>query len=291
MRLKGLIQRLIALLPLLAAARAAADGPYASATATTTWQDNITNAPAGDGIVGAFSFDAESGLTWIQSLDFSTFLFVGFDASADACPRFSGLDSLSFQPQLELRRKFGLGPQATVVSLGIEGGAIGFNDSERSRIEGSVSVGLSKRLSDSVQVLLEARLGTFDARDVVFTGNYASAGATLNWDVDDTWRVRLLAGWRSGDVVSNYLAEHSAQGWIPVDSEAFNNPGAWHYVPTFGAPYVAWRVDARTGYVGAGLSPAIGPHTSLQFQVVRYETKGYDRYIDDVASAAIVHRF
>ena len=60
---------------------------------------------------------------------------------------------------------------------------------------------------------------------------------------------------------------------------------------TFGTPFVAWRVDARAGYYGAGVSPAIGPHTSLSLQVITYNTKGYDRYVDNVVTASIVHRF
>ena len=77
----------------------------------------------------------------------------------------------------------------------------------------------------------------------------------------------------------------------PIDFGAFNNPGSWHEVRTFGTPFVAWRVNARTGYYGFGVSPAIGPHTSLALQVVTYNTKGYDRYVDNVVTASVVRRF
>jgi hypothetical protein len=291
MRFTGPILRALAALPLLAAARLEADGPYVSSSASAIWQDNATNAPSGDGILSSLTFEGGTSLTWIQSVDFSTLLSTGVSTTLDVCTEFSGLDSLGICPQVTLRHKLGLGPFAPSLSIGLEGDAIGFSDPERSRLEGALTAEFSQRFSDSLQLLLDAKAGSYDARDIVFCGNYASLSATLNWDIDDTWRLRLLAGWRAGDVVSNYAAVHTPMGWIPVDAEAFNNPGAWHFVRTFDSPFVAWRVDARTGFGGIGISPAIGPHTSLTLQVVTYDTKGYDRYVDTVITASIAHRF
>jgi hypothetical protein len=275
----------------LVASLHAADGPYVSSSASAIWQDNATNAPYGDGILGAFTLEAGTSLTWIHSVDFSTLLSSGISTTLDACTTFSRLDSVGISPQLTLRHKLGVGPFAPSLSIGLEGNAVGFADPERSRVEGAVVAGYSQRFTESLQLAVEARAGSYDARDIVFCGNYASLSATLNWDIDDTWRVRLLAGGRTGDVVSDYAAERTPQGWLPVDMGAFNNPGPWHYVSTFGTPFVAWRVDARTVFCGVGVSPAIGPHSSLVLQLVTYGTKGYDRYVDNVLTAGIVRRF
>ncbi|HEY5079240.1 MAG TPA: hypothetical protein VII43_05310, partial [Opitutaceae bacterium] len=266
-------------------------GPYVSSSASAIWQDKITEAPPNDGIIGALTLEGSTSLTWIHSVDFSTILSCGLCSTVDVCTRFSGLDSLALGPQLTLKHKLGLGPYAPSLSLGLEGNAVGFSDSERSRIEGAVVAAYSQRFGDSLQLVVDARGGSYDARDVVFCGNYVSMSGTINWDIDDTWRLRLVGGWRSGDVVSNYTSYDTAQGWVPYDFGAFNNPGAWHEVKTFGTPFVAWRVDARTGFYGFGVSPAIGPHTSLSLQVVTYNTKGYDRYVDNVVTASFVHRF
>lgn len=287
---KGLILR-AASVPFLAASALAADGPYVSSSASAIWQDNITDAPYDDGITGAVTLEESTSLTWIRSVDFSTILSCGLSSTVDVCTRFSGLDSLALGPQLALKHKLGLGPYAPSLSIGLEGNAVGFSDSERNHIEGAVVATYSQRFGDELQLVADARGGSYDANDVVFCGNYVSMSATFNWDVDDTWRLRLVGGWRSGDVVSDYASYHSAQGWAPIDSGAFNNPGAWHEVSTFGTPFIAWRVNARTGFYGLGVSPAIGPRTSLSLQLVTYDTKGYDRYVDDVVTASVVHRF
>jgi hypothetical protein len=275
----------------LASPRAMADGPYVSISESSDWQDNVTNAPSGDGIRGAFGIESGVNVAWIRSVDFSTMLSIDLATNADVCTRFSGLDSLSFGPRLELSHKLGLGPFAPVLYAGLEGDAAGFADPERSKIGGALVFGFGQRLDDAFQVLVDGRLGSYDARDIVFTGNYASLSTTLNWDIDGTWRIKFLGGWRNGDAVVNYTAEQSAYGWTPVDANALNQPGAWHYVSTFHEPFVAYRVNARTWSYGAGISPAIGPHTSLALQFAHFDTKGYDRYLNNVVSLSLIHRF
>jgi len=291
MRSTGSIPRILTVSLLLTAARAAADGPYVSVSASGTWQSNVTDAPSGDGILGAFTLGTSADLTWIHSVDFSTMLSYGVASSVDVCTTFDGLDSLSAGPRLTLRHKLGVGPYAPFVSVGLEGDAVGFNDPERSKLGGAVVAGYGQRFNDSIQLLVDARLGGYDARDIVFCGNYAGMNAVLNWDVDETWRFKLMAGWRTGDVVSNYTAIKTSDGWVPIDPGGFANPGAWHYVATFHRPFVAWRVSARSWSSGIGVSPAVGAHSSLLLQFVSYVTYGYDRYVNNVVSASIVHHF
>ena len=291
MRSAGSIIRPLAALLLLQAARAVADGPIVTGLASVLWEDNATNAPAGDGVLGAFTVGAAADAKWIHSIDFSTLVSLDLSATAGENTRFSGLDSLSVCPQLALWHRLGVGAYAPSLSVGIGGSLCGYRESERSKAEADFSIGYSQRFTDSLQLLLDGQLGSYDARDIVFCGNFASLSATLNWDIDEDWRVKLMGGWRAGDVVSGYTAQESPEGWIPVDSGAFANPGAWHYVPTFGTPYVDWRVEARTLYGGIGVAPALGAHTSLVLQVVRYSTRAYDLYVNDVVSASIVHHF
>lgn len=270
---------------------AIADGPYLSITESATWQDNVTYAPSGDGIRSAFSLGSGTEVSWVHAVDFSTLLTAGLSANADICTTYSGLDSLRICPSLEIRRKFGVGPYATVLNAALEGGTTGFVDPERSNIEGDLVLGMAQRFSDEVQVVLNARAGSYDARDIVFCGNFASLESALNWDATDTLRVKLLGGWRSGDSVSDYAAEKTPNGWEAIDPETENLPGAWHYVRTFESPFVAYRVSARTWSYGAAISPAIGRHTSLALQYIQYVTSGYDRYVDNIVSLSLAHHF
>jgi hypothetical protein len=276
---------------LLSLPRALADGPFVSVSESATWQDNVTYAPSGNGVLGSFSLESGFQVEWLRSLDFSTTLTSGFAGDVEVYTEYSGLDNVCLGPTLELRRKFGLGPLAPVVCAGLEGSAHGFEDPERSKIEGDFLLGFSQRMSDELQVTIDGRLGSYDARDIVFCGNYASLDAALNWDVTETWRIRLLGGWRNGDLVSDYTAEESPFGWEAIDPNTEYLPGAWHYVRTFNEPFVAYRVSAVTWSYGAGVSPAVGPHTSANLQYTHYLSPGIDRYVDNVVSVSLTHRF
>ncbi len=268
-----------------------ADGPYVSDTARVSWEDNVTNASAGNGVLGAFSFGAGTTLSWLHSGGFSTLILSDLSADFTVCTSYRGLSNIEVGPRLEVRQKLGLGAFAPSLYAGIDGKATGFQDPEQSKIEGAFIFGYSQRLSEAFQVQLDGRLGSYDAQDIVFTGNYASLAGALNWDLDETWRIRVTGGWRAGDTVSNYTAVMSPYGWIPIESDALNLPGAWHYVRTFDAPFVAYRVSARTWSYGISVSPAIGRHTSLTLEVKRVETVGAAPYLDTVVSLSVAHRY
>jgi hypothetical protein len=280
-----------ALAVLLLVPRAFADGPFVSSTSTASWQDNVTFAPVGDGVRSALDLETGVDLTWIHSVDFSTLLTTSVSTNVDVCTSYGGLDNLSVGPTFGLRRRLGLGALAPVVSVGLSGSAIGFDDPERSKIEGALLLGFEQRLSDSLQVVVGAKLGSFDARDIVFSGNYASADAALNWDLSEIWRVKLCGGWRNGDAVANYRAVNSPFGWVPIDEDAYNLPGAWHYVSTFHEPFDAWRVNTVTWSYGLGISPALGPHTALALQYTHLDAPGIDRYVDNIVSLSVTHQF
>jgi hypothetical protein len=279
-------------LALLTAARAGADGPYASASATGVWQDNVTNATAGDGVLGAFTLESEGSLTWIRSVDFSTILSSGLAATADVCTNFSGLDSISAGPRLEIMHKLGVGPYAPRISLGLEADGSAFSDSYRSNVDAAVVARFSQRFDDSVQLVVDGRYCGYEANNAVFNGRYVRLGATLNWDVDDTWRLFATGSWRDGDVVAEYAAEKiPVYGWVPIDAGAYYYTGPRLLVHTFSEPFIAYRGDAPALSWGAGISPAIGAHTSLVLQFTRCRTDAYDTYVNDLVSAGIVHHF
>jgi hypothetical protein len=282
----------LAALALLVATRAAADGPYASASATGIWQDNVTNATAGDGVLSAFTIETSGNLTWIKSVDFSTMLSGGGSATADICTTFSGLNSISAGPRIELRHKLGLGPYAPVISIGVQTDGVAFSDSSRSNVDAAVVAQFSQRFNDAVQVVVDARCCGYSASNDVFSGRYVRLGATLNWDVDETWRLFVTGNWRDGDIVANYAAEKSPLfGWVPIDTGGYNYSGPRLLVRTFSEPFIAYRANAPAVSWGAGISPAIGAHTSLVLQYTRCRTSAYDAYVNDLVSIGVVHHF
>lgn len=291
MRSRGSKLRALLALLVLAAARAAADGPYASISASGIWQDNATNATTGDGVLGSFTLETGLSLNWLQAVDFSTLLTTELATTVDACTTFSDLDSVTIGPRLELHRRLGLGPFAPVLSVGVQADGVFFIDSERSNGDAALTAAYSQRFSEAFQLNADAKFGGYDARNAVFSGSYSSLSTALNWDLDQTWRFKLLCGWRNGDIVADYAAKLTPRGWRPIDTGAYTYTGPRQYVTTFGEPFVAYRTHAQTWSYGAGLSPAIGLHSSLVLQLVRYETNAYDRYVNDLVSASIVHQF
>lgn len=276
---------------LATAVPAMADGPYESFVSSATWQDNVTNAASGDGVLCDLSLKTGVDLSWIHSVDFSTLFSTTVSTAADISTRYSGLDNVCVGPRFELRHKFALGPLAPSAYLGLEGLASGFDDPQRSNIAGAFVFGFQQRPADSLNFSLDGRLGSYDARDIVYTGDYASLESSLKWDVDDTWRLKLAVGWRDGDGVADYAAIKTSVGWLPIDPDAYYEPGAWHYVSTFNQPFVAYKVSARTWSFGAGVSPALGNHTALSLSYTRFDSQATRRYSDDVASISVVHHF
>jgi hypothetical protein len=292
MRLTRSILRALAALPLIAVAGVYADGPYLSASASGTWQDNATNATPGDGVLGAFTLESGGDLTWLRDLNFSTLLTTGVSATADACTTFSGLDSISVGPRLGISHKIGLGPYAPVLSVGLEADGVAFNDSERSNVDAAVVGRFSQRFDDALQLVVYARVCGSEANHDVYSGDYASVGAALNWDLNETWRLNVTGGWRDGDVVAQYEAEKSpVYGWVPIDEGAYAYTGPRQLVRTYSEPFIAYRSRAPTVSWGAGLSPAIGRHTSILFQYTRCRTSAYDTYVNDLVSVGVVHHF
>src|SRR5271157_1204309 len=127
----------------------AADGPYVDVSASGIWQSNVTNATAGDGVLGAF---------------------------------------------------------AATASVGLEADGTAFDDSARSNADAAVVARYTQRFSEALQLAVDGRACAYGANHEVYSGSYASLGATLNWDVSDTWRVKATGGWRDGDIVAEYLA-------------------------------------------------------------------------------------
>jgi hypothetical protein len=273
------------------APRAWADGPYTSVVSSVTWQDNVTDAPAGDGVRSDTDFETRADLTWIRSVDFSTILSTAVATDIDLSAGYSGLDHVCLGPRMELMHKFDVGPLAPAAYVGLEGEAVGFKDPERSNIAGAVLFGFRQRPAEDLDFNIDGRVGSYDARDIVFTGNYVSLDSSLKWDLDETWRFSVSLGWRDGDGVADYTAIKSAFGWIPDDAGAFSLPGAWHYVATFHDPFVAYKISVRTWSYGAAVAPAIGPHTSLALCYTRFDSQAGARYVDNVVSLSIVHHF
>ncbi len=219
-------------------------------------------------------------------------LSTGLAATADVCTTFSGLDSISAGPRLEIRHKLGLGPYAPSITVGLEADGAAFSDSARSDVDAAAVALYSQRFNDSVQLVVDGRYCGYGANNSVFSGKYVRLGATLNWDLDDTWRLFATGSWRDGDVVADYAAEKSPiYGWIPIDPGGYYYTGPRLLVRTFSEPFIAYRTDAPTLSWGVGISPAIGAHTSLVLQYTRCRTSAYDSYLNDLVSFGIVHHF
>jgi len=268
----------------------------ADASAIVAWQDNVTNTTSDGGRLAAWMVVVKAADEWRQPLDRDDALYFGADVAGNACLSYPRLDDLTAGPRLALLHKFGLGAYAPLVRLEAAVAGIAARQSMRSGGNGRVSLGWSRRFTEALQLGLGGEWVRTDTHASTFSTTSTGLAAEATYDFTDVWRGKIRLGWRTGDVVSYYRAVWTYWGWQPAgyygDSGSYGYGSGGRLVDTFDEPYLAYRLQAHTWSVSAALSPALGPDTSLVFSCEFSQTENADsRYLNQVVSAGVVHRF
>ena len=268
----------------------------ADASALVFWQDNVTNTTSDGGRLSAWTVAVNAADEWRQPLALNDALYYGGEVAGDACLSYPRLDQLSAGPKLALVHKFGLGAYAPLLRLDAAVAGISARQSMRSGWTERMSLGWSRRFTEALQLGLGGEWVRTDTHASTFSTTSTGLAAEATYDFTDVWRGKIHLGWRNGDVVSYYRAVWTYWGWQPAGY--YGSSGGYDYgsggrrVDTFDEPYLAYRLRAHTWSVGAALSPAIGPNTSLVFSCEFSQTENADsRYLNQVVSAGVAHRF
>lgn len=275
------MKRLLTLLLLPLAAHA--DGWAPNLTTTATWNSNVTNANLGSDRIAALQTQADLLASERYALGRNDAAHVGFHAAADWTPRFNGLTTAAAGVRADWQHKFGLGALAPLFLVELAADAVGAKDAARRGTSTGATLLLRKRFDDRWRATLTQEFTDHAARGAVYDRRGEQTTLELGYDHDEATRVTLAAFRRSGDVVS--YATPPRPDLVAVASTRTT-------VDTFGAPRVAYSVDARTVGGKASLVRALDPDSAL---VASYEYRETERrplrYVNHLVSLALVHQF
>jgi hypothetical protein len=254
-------------------------------TTTATWQSNATNADRDTDILAAVQLHSAFAVARRFALGGSDALRLGGQLTAEAWPRYDGLDRGAVGIRAGWTHKFGLGALAPTLALELAGDAFGARENGRAGRAGSATVLLQQRLDDNWRLALAYERARYDARQHAFDRTGEETSARADYDFDARWRLSATARLRHGGVLS-YAT--------PPRPDLLTAGKALTTVTTFdrNRPMVAYYFIARTVSGEAAVSRALDDATALNFAYEFRETeKGAIRYVNHLVSLGVTRQF
>jgi hypothetical protein len=277
-------------------ALAAAPGISTSGSLTAAWNDNLSHSARPIDQRNAETFSASGAFSQRFILSRDDALLFGGTANTRICPEFDGLDDVSFAVQLELRRKFGLGPLAPVLALQTEAGGGLYREAARNAWTTTARLTASKRLNDAWRVAVTGEWSDRNANQAVFSRVNRGLSAEVSWDVTDIWQLDAGAcrQWGEQEANASWATWSGAMAGFAGPALAdYYMRIPWRMSDTFGSGWVAYRIDGRTDLWWLALAPAIARNTSLPLRYDHIDVHGSagSHYVSHQISLSVVHRF
>ena len=254
-------------------------------TTAATWQSNATNADRATDILAALQLRSEFSAARRLTFGGSDVLRLGGQLTAEAWPRYDGLDRGAAGIRASWTHKFGLGALAPTLALELAGDAFAARESGRAGRAGSATLVLQKRLDDSWRLSVAHERARYDARQHAFDRTGEETFARADYDFDRRWRLSATARHRHGGVLS-YAT--------PPRPDLLAAGKALTTVTTFdrNRPMVAYYFIARTVSGEAALSRALGDAAALNVAYEFRETeKGAIRYVNHLVTVGVTRQF
>jgi len=263
---------------------------------TAAWNDNLSHSALAADERTAEVYTASGSFDQRFSLTRDLALLAGGTAALETCPRYDDLDRVSAGAHAELRKKFGLGPLAPVLSLDLGAGGAAFRDSYRDGWSADVTAGLAKRVNDAWRVAVKADWSRQEARQTVYDCENRGLSAETSWDVTDRWQVALGVGreWGQQEASASWNAwSYRYYGGAGPAVANYYGQVPYTYSNTFGPGWVAYRVTGHADLGWLSLAPALGPDTALplRYEAVEVYAGAGTRYISHQLSLSLLHRF
>ncbi len=278
---------LAAIIGLSAPCVCAAD-PVMIASASTSWEDNITRCPDPDAARSAALYDITGSAEWRNQLNRDVALQFEADAGVETCPRYDGLDRMLAGVELSVRRKFGLGPLAPAFRAGLSFTGSSYRESFRNSTRLIAGLSWTKRWDESWQTVLAAEFLRNDGRAHVYDYQNQGLSFEVRYDLSERWQ--LAAGVRRqwGDQVT-YAWLGGSGALYPYGYETWKNSTD---VSTYGPNWNAYTIDAHADSYWFSISPALDGNRSLplRFEETAVVGKG-ESYRTRLISLSFVQRF
>lgn len=264
--------------------------------ATTTWAENIGRSAAPSDWKDAQTLELLTA--WKALREWQTGLITTGEVNTgfSRTPRFTRLDAFTAGVSGQVRKKFGLGPYATVIAADA---GVQVRDA---RIDGddgwttNAALTLSRRLTPAWRVAATADWQQHHADSAIFATRHHRVFGTVTWDITDRWSLSHGNGRLWGDFTANaswMVWERALKGELGRNISDYYPTIPWGVTDAIGPGWVTYRVEGRVNFWWLELSPAIGPNTALP---LRYESrfsvnKAGVKYRQDLWSLQLLHRF
>lgn len=269
---------------------------HLSALVSTTQTDNFSRTAHAPSRKNADTY--ELGLTSLHSrqLGRNVLLLGAIEAGTIAVPDYELTAYSRLGGRLTLQRKFGLGPQATVLQVGAGTNykAARYADDRGWTTEASIQ--LAKRVLPNVK--LAATVGWLEhtAQRDVFDLNQHSYSAEARWDLNNRWSLLGSAGRISGDIVANApwsIWGLALGGTFGPAASRYYNSRPWKTTNLYGPGWASYNMEGDVDLWSVALECAVGDHTAVELRrsVADVVNVLGVAYPTDSWSLGLTHRF
>jgi hypothetical protein len=263
---------------------------------TSTWAENLSRTSYAADRENAALSDGSIAFDWHRQLtgDWST--LVEGESGFEQVRAFPGLDSAHAGARIDLKRKFGLGPFAPVLTFSGRAARYDFHEAGRSNWKVGSSVTLGQRLTDTWRVEAGGRWDEDYAKAHPFDVRNRRLSLETTWDVRDGWQLNAGGARLWGELTANSnedVFQHALDGSLgPVVANYYHSIPVEHST-AFDTDWVAYRIDCHADLWWLGLNIALGENTSLplRYDAVRVVNRAHVGYNSEFWSLSIVHRF
>jgi hypothetical protein len=288
------------LLPALGAQSSSAPGwlenLHLTASGTAASVDNISRTSHEPSRKEAETYELNLASTHARQLAPNLLLVATGDITTLNVPDYELNDNVRASGRLALRRKFGLGPQATVLqfSAGASYKAARLDADRGWTTEAGLQ--LSKRVLPNLHLIALTSWLEHNARSATFDLNQHSFGAEAQWDINDRWTLSGSASRLEGDIVANAawpIWGMALGGAFGPAVQQYYTARPWTTTHLYGAGWVSYNVEAEVDLWSVSLSYAFSDHTSLEVRKsAAYVVNVLGiAYPTDSWSLSLTHRF
>jgi hypothetical protein len=247
--------------------------------------DNVGNAQSRSDIVGDSSIDARLSTFQLYPLDEGYSVSVGGDLSGEAYRRLTGLNEVSWDGMVALKKKWGLGALAPWVRAGLSAGRSSYEDSYRNSWDYRATLASGRRIDERwnlwIDYAFERRAASPQMEQEpglsgdAFSQSSQNAGAHVEYSFNENTFLAVGVLGRHGDVVSTGAGSASI----------YDASRALAEDPAFGPEAYAYRLTGTTYGFQLGISYAATAHSVIGCGFKHFDTHadGGNNYVKSVA--------
>ncbi|MBI5767993.1 MAG: hypothetical protein HZA93_09365 [Verrucomicrobia bacterium] len=262
----------------------------------TTWAENISRSSSPLNWIDALRQEAHLSGHHLHPLATGLSVVVEGDVGFETVPRFVRNSAWFAGGTVQLRKKFGLGPFAPVVTA--EAG-LQRRDAHLRGDNSWIATGalrFARRFTDDWRASLTGDWRQAYAASPTFDVRHHRLFGTVAWDVTERWQLTYGRGSLWGDFVAAAgpaVWARALSGQLGPAVGTLYPTLSWETNDNYGPGWVSYRAQGRSDFWWLELSPALGPNTSLP---LRYEST-YTRniigitYRQDLWTLGVLHRF